>query len=69
MDGFSRANCDVSESLITEDFDADVLELYTTLTDFTGKGFNVDVYAIDIGTPTSEVSLGERCRLLDAQGI
>lgn len=39
VDGFSRANCDVSESLITEDFDADVLELYTTLADFTGKGF------------------------------
>lgn len=37
VDGFSRANCDVSESLITEDFDADVLQLYTTLADFTGK--------------------------------
>lgn len=37
MDGFSRANCDVSESQITEDLDADVLELYTTLSNFTGK--------------------------------
>lgn len=50
MDGFSRANCDVSEILITEDFDADVLELYTTLTDFTGKNRPqdyFDVYARD----------------------
>ncbi|CAN0037197.1 unnamed protein product [Ectocarpus sp. 12 AP-2014] len=37
VDGFSRANCDVSESQITEDLDADVLELYTTLANFTGN--------------------------------
>lgn len=36
-EGFSKANCDVSDYQITEDFDADVLELYTTLSNFTGE--------------------------------
>lgn len=40
-DGFSQANCDVADWVITEDFDKDVHLLYSTMNNFTGKLFHV----------------------------
>lgn len=37
IEGFSRANCDVSDSQITEDYDVDVLQLHSTELNFTGE--------------------------------
>lgn len=37
VDGFSRANCEDADAEITEDFDADVMTLASTLNNFTGE--------------------------------